>query len=394
MRQKIQIILLIVCIIFIVLLPQPFPAHLLKTDFQVYWSASHLLAQGENFSDPSRLLAVQQQLSGWDDTENVLVTWNPPWLLVWLIPLTFIPFDRASWLWFLINLTFLFTSTTLLWSLYARTPKIRRKSWLGITLAMLFVPTITTLLVGQITTLVLLGMAGFLYFEQRNSFVTAGLFLSLASIKPHLIYVILPTILLSALIYKQWRTIIGFLLPIISGTVVAFLLRPTFLAEYTLLMGSGKVLKYTPPTLSSTISTWLDWPWFKWIGIGILLLFLIGWWFYWRGIKWMDLTAVSLLISVVTAPYGWSFDVIILLIPLLQCFVWVLEKRVSLSVTIFIGLIYILANGILLYQRSLGVSEEAFFWFPLVLAGLYVWCWRVRNPILEDVTTGLPTFVA
>jgi hypothetical protein len=384
MRQKVQIILLAICVIIILLLPQPFPVHLLKADFQVYWSASYLLSQGENFSDPSRLLAVQQQLSGWDDVDNVLVTWNPPWLLAWLIPFTFIEFDLASWWWFLINLALLFTSTTLFWLLYARVPQVRSKSWLGVVVGLLFLPTITTLLVGQITTLVLLGLVGFLYFEQHNKPLQAGLFLSLTSIKPHLIYIILSMILLEALVYKRVRLIAGFFLPILTGTLIAFLLRPTFLTEYLLLMRSGRVLRYIPPTLTSIISEYLNWSWFEWVTIGILLACLIGWWFYWRDITWINLTSVMLLLSLITAPYGWSFDVIILLIPLLQCSIWIVEKRLPPTATILATFVYILANGILLYQRSLAVNEESYFWFPLLLAGLYAWCWKIKRTTREE----------
>jgi hypothetical protein len=386
MRQKIQIILLATCVIIITLLPQPFPAHLLKADFQIYWSASYLLAQGENFSDPSQLLEIQQQLSGWDDKDNILVTWNPPWLLAWLIPFTFIEFDRASWHWFLINLTLLFTSTTLLWLLSGRDPAIRNKSWLGIVVGVLFLPTITTLLVGQITILVLMGIAGFLYFRQQEKPLYAGLFLSLTSIKPHLLYIILPVVFLDAFIFRRWRIIIGFTLPIIVGIVIAFLLRPTFLADYLLLMGSGQVLRYTPPTLSSMISLWLNWPWFKLVSTVLLLSgCLIGWWFYGRGrdMNWVNFSPIALFISVITAPYGWSFDVIVLLVPLLQCCVWMLEKSIPPTVTLLVSLVYILANGVMLYQRSLGVGEEAYFWFPLLLAGLYIWCRAVKRPLKE-----------
>ena len=395
MRQKIKITLLALCVIIIVLLPQPFPAHLLKADFQIYWSASYLLKEGENFSDSVRLLEVQQQLSGWDDTENVLVTWNPPWFLAWLIPFTLLEFDRASWIWFLINLSLLFASTTLLWLLSAQSPRGQRKSWIGIVIAILFMPTLTTLLVGQITTLVLFGLIGFLYFNKQGSYLYAGLLLSLTSIKPHLVYVILPIILLDALIRTRWRIIIGFLIPIGIGTAIALFLRPTFMVEYFLLMNSGRVLKYAPPTLSVALSSWLNLPWIQLMGLIILPLCLLVWWFQWRdkNISWLNLMSVAVFISVITAPYGWSFDVIILLIPILQCLIWIMEKQIPFISTLLIGLAYILSNSILFYQRSIGLSEEAYFWFPLVLLGLYVWCWNVRS-IPSDIMGHEPKLVA
>jgi hypothetical protein len=248
--------------------------------------------------------------------------------------------------------------------------------------------------VGQITLLVLLGLVGFFYFRENEHFFYAGLFLSLTSIKPHLVYIILPIILLDALTSRRWRMIIGFTLPILIGTLIAFLLRPTFLTEYILLMESGRVLRYAPPTLSSMISLWSGWPWFKFVSVLILLASSLGWWFYWRGkdVDLVSIASVTLLVSVITAPYGWSFDVVILLIPLIQCFIWILEKQIPLKVTVLVSLVYILANGTVLYQRTLGVGEEAYFWFPLVLAGLYIWCWKFRIVSEEGGCTGFNEF--
>ena len=103
---------------------------------------------------------------------------------------------------------------------------------------------------------------------------------------------------------------------------------------------------------------------------------------------------MALFISVITAPYGWSFDVVVLLIPLLQCFVWMLEKSIPLTATVLLGLAYILANITVLYQRSLGVGEEAYFWFPLFLALFYVWGWKVKKATLEDSIERSPNLLA
>jgi hypothetical protein len=246
------------------------------------------------------------------------------------------------------------------------------------------------LFVGQITALVLLGLVGFLYFERQGRLFPAGLFLALTTIKPHLAYIIMPIILLDALVRWRWQLLAGFLLPVVGGTAVAFFFRPSFLADYIGLMGSGRVLSYQPPTLSFMLSLWLGWPSLRLIALAILPLCLALWWFKWRkqNIDWLPLTAAMLLLSVMTAPYGWSFDVMVLLVPILLCTVWLAEKQIQPFQAVILVALFFLANILLIYQRSLGVSEEAFFWFPLFLAVLCAWCYYARSKKRTEPVSG------
>jgi hypothetical protein len=376
LKQWLRIALVVVGVVFLGVMPQPFPAHLAKVDFQAYWGASYLLAHSENFSDPVRLFEIQEQLAGWDE-ETPQMTWNPPWLLVLLLPLTLLTFDRASWIWFLINITLVFTSTVLLWDLYASQPETRRRIGLGFLMAFAFIPTLTALLIGQVSTLVLFGLAGFLYYERRQQPFHAGVALALTTIKPHLVYITVPLILLEMARQRRWRTVIGFLAPLLLGVLITFLLRPTFLTEYFSTVGGGGLLYRTVPTLGFFLSRITGWPAIRLMGVVILPLLIVWWWRRGRqsSLNLPDLVASTLLLSLISAPFGWSFDVIIFLVPLLQLLLWMIEGKIAQHRSLAILLLFVAANGVTLYQRSLQLRDDYFFWFPIVMACLYWWGW-------------------
>lgn len=113
------------------------------------------------------------------------------------------------------------------------------------------------------------------------------------------------------------------------------------------------------------------------MGIVILPVALVFWW-YWRHsepVNIHDLTNLTLLLSVITALFGWSFDVIVFLVPIMQLCVWLLEGALSRLQLGSMSGFFVAANGIALYQRSLQMRDDHFFWFPLVMAGLYIWGW-------------------
>lgn len=414
--------------------PQPFPGQLTKVDFQVYWGASYLLGQSENFANPELLYQLQHELTGWDeDTPQLRMTWNPPWLLALLLPLTWLSFDRASWVWFVTNLALIFASSTLLWNYYATRVNTLRHVWLGWLAAFLFIPTLTTLFIGQISLLVLIGLVGFLWFWKRGmggktavSPFLAGLSLSLTTVKPHLVYLVLPLLFLEigwgawqarAGQKKRgwlpnpalWWALAGFGLPILVGLAITFALRPTFLTEYAGTVAWGNLGFRTVPTLGFILYRLTGWPGVRWMGLLILPLVLVGWWLNRRRALAqtnganagrraipMDIwLPIALLLSVITAPFGWSFDQVVLLLPVQQMGVWLVEGRLRRGDAVFVCLAYLAMNGLALAQRFSGARDDAFFWLPIALLFLYLYAaWRSQTIFGAAEPDGLATTTA
>ncbi len=129
MSNSISVAILFVAIVIVLAMPSPLLRGVGESDFRAYWSASYLLTRGENFADPQRLFAVERGFTGWRENYP-MVTWNPPWLLVILAPLTLVSFRQAVWWWLLTNVALAFSSSLVIWNLSVSQANVRRFIWL------------------------------------------------------------------------------------------------------------------------------------------------------------------------------------------------------------------------------------------------------------------------
>ncbi|MCB9418821.1 MAG: DUF2029 domain-containing protein [Ardenticatenaceae bacterium] len=341
-------------------------------DFQAYWSASYLLAHSQNFTDLDLLLQIEQTHTGWTQ-DFVMSTWNPPWLLVLLIPYTWLSFRQAAWLWLLTNISLVFTASVLSWRVNCWINLEAKRDWIPLLMAFLYVPTLVAIFVGQVNTLIYFGLAGFLYFYLANKPFTAGAMLALTLVKPHLVYVTLPIVMLIAARERRWRVWWGLGSLVVLLTGIAFGLRPTFVLDYGRSMATSSILSWQTPTLGGILTLLLGWDWSKWIGVVILPL-TIGLWFWWpdKGtlLTWLNGT---LLISLFTAPFGWGYDAIVLLLPILQMAAWAVTGHLKQLNAILLFLSLLIVNLVLLRLRLQGINEVYYFGLPVVIAGLYMW---------------------
>ncbi len=376
-RRWLQLVVLVGAAAMLILMPSPAPDNLLTNDFQAYWGASHLLSSSRNFTDPDLLLKVEQEATGYDQ-ERPLLTWNPPWFLAWFLPFGVTNFAKATWLWFLTNIALVFASAVMLWQIFARRSTTMPRLWLGLLISFLFMPTVTALLLGQIAALILFGIVAFLWCLERQHPFLAGMALALTTVKPHLVYLVLALVLLELISRKQWRTLAGFFAPLLGGTLVALILRPTFVQEYAALMASNRIIyRITVPTPASFLAELLQLPWLQYAGLLALLGGVLLWWRRRRRgrFEMIQLVVSGLIVSLLTTAYGWSFDFILFLVPVLQVAVWAAEDRLSKRQTAVLALLLIGANALFFYQRTLHLQDKSLVWFPVLFALLYGWAW-------------------
>lgn len=348
-----------------------FPVLAGYSDFQAYWSASYLLAHAQNFTDLDLLLQIEQTKTGWTK-DFVMSTWNPPWLLVLLIPYTWVSFQQAAWLWLFTNIGLVFAASLLGWRAFHSPEREVTGGWVALLLAFLFVPTVLALFVGQVNTLVCFGLTAFLFYYRRDKLFTAGAVLVLTLVKPHLVYVTLPITLLIAAREGRWRVWWGLGSAILLLTGIAFGLRPTFVMDYGRSIATSNLLNWQTPTLGGILTMLWGWGWSKWIGTAVLPLTIAFW--YWRPdratfLTWFNST---LLISVITAPFGWGYDAIVLLLPILQMTLWAITGHLGRLKAGLFFVFLLVADTLLFRQRLQGINEVYYFWLPVAVAVLYV----------------------
>jgi hypothetical protein len=365
------------------LLARPAPAD----DFVQYWAAAKLNAGGQNpyLAENLQPLAVAE---GRPPGPPALM-WYPPWVLALVAPFGLLPYSPAHWLWVLLQLGMVFFSATLIWQLYSGPKKLL---WLAWTVALVFGPTLMMLAVGQISAMVLLGLVGFLWFERRNQLGLAGVFLFLAATKPQLLHLVWFAALLWALQGKRWRFLAGFTVAAAASVAMAVAINPAVLADYLTGPASNPPLAWATPTLGTALLYAFGyarphiWPQ---VLPGILSLVWCA--FYWgrhrRDWRWLNEMPLLLAISVATTAYLWPFDLVVLVILLLQVLAFSLQTG-RLSLRTYLPFLPLLVVDLLALVQALFGPKELFFfvWLPICFLLAYL---IARREMRKSIASGL-----
>lgn len=349
----------------------PLPNRMGQIDFAGYWSASYLLAHSQNFSNDQNLLAVQQTMTTLHESYP-MKTWNPPWLLVLLLPLTWLSFAQASWAWPLFNITLLFVVAIWLHQMGQTNGKPLYFS-LALALLFLFPSTLVALLFGQVNILVLFGLVAFLWANRQKHYFLAGCALALTLVKPQLVYLTLPILLLDCLYNRKWAVFRGLFSALLGLSLIAFLFRPTYLSDYLTTVSGGSLLAWQNPTLSSYLHAISGWEWVRWLGIE-LLVGLLAIWYRYRALvssrMWLE---ISLLLSLISTPFAWSYDFVLLFIPMMAILDELALGNFFSPFRLAVFVIWMIFYGLMYYHRLRSPNELFFFWIPLAVAGIYGW---------------------
>lgn len=341
-------------------------------DFVQYWSASRLLLDGGNPYSPGELLVLQHS-AGWAG-ELALVMWNPPWTLAFTLPFSLLSFGAAQFAWLFVHLLLILAATQALAKLYGVASDNCRWQWVA---ALSFVPTVFVLIIGQISPLVFAAMAGFLVLERRRKDFAAGAMLAVVAIKPHLLYLFWPALLLWSFRYRRWQVLLGAaisllfcaLLPLyfdpqvyrhylelyaLEGVITPFHWpAPTLRNIFPLLLGRGDGWLQSLPTLGGL----------AWLG------------YYWQRHKaqwqWPEQLPVILLVSVTTSFFAWTYDQVVLLPALIEVAAWLKRSKITWYRS-WAVLSYVAVNGLHGTLRFWFAEEFFYFWLAPALTLNYI----------------------
>ena len=89
LKQSLQGVLFACAALILIVMPSPLVPPVGEGDFRGYWSASYLLAHGENFSDSVRLLQVERAQADWRG-DYAIITCHNNFKPYFLYPLTLV----------------------------------------------------------------------------------------------------------------------------------------------------------------------------------------------------------------------------------------------------------------------------------------------------------------
>jgi hypothetical protein len=298
----------------------------LLPDFIEYWAAGRLNLQGQNPYGAAELLSLQRPL-GWLHTAPLMM-WNPPWTLPLVMPLGLFDYRLSRLLWYFLQVLMIVYCADLFWRVYGGPKRSRWVAW-GIALASSY--TIYVLIFGQISPLILLGMAWFvalvehpshsgttpkLIQDPRISDILAGAAAFLISIKPQAFYLFFPLLLIWVIAARRFWILAGLAGAFLLALLTSLAFNPDVIVQYIQAVLNRPPQDWATPTLGYWARRvfgldlfWLQFP-------SVLLGFAWGVW-YWRenSRSWVWAQALPLLavVSLVTTAYAWTHDQVILI---------------------------------------------------------------------------------
>lgn len=335
-------------------------------DFVEYWAAGHLIVRGDNPYDAEKIQQLERQAGR---TADEILMWNPPWTLPLVAPLGLLDCHIAHMLWLILQFGVVLWCADLLWRLYGGPLERRWVAWL---LAITFLPTLFALTVGQISPLVLLGAALFLVFLHQGRDAWAGAATVLLAIKPHLAYLFWIALALWSLRQRRWAVLGGGLLAGLAALGVASLLNPHVLGQYWHTLTHHPPAQYRSPTLGAALRRMFGEEQFRLQFLALLpgLAWLVPYWRHRRETwDWNAQLPPLLLASMLTAAYGaWPFDLVLLLIPVMQ----VASMTARGGGWLPAAAVHVIINGLAAAQLTCEVEYFWFLWMTPALLAAYL----------------------
>ncbi len=354
-------------------------------DYVNYWSAGRLNAQGDNPYNLEQLLTLQHQ-GGWTEPWAI-PTWYPPWALPVLMLFSQFEYSTSRLLWFLVSVCILVFAIIQSWKMYAGPPK---KVWVGLLIGTLFTPTLISLMLGQASPWILLGLMCFLiYVKQPRTYWLAGIFAGLTSIKPQLLILFWITLILWSFHQKKWQVLAGSAVTIIAGFVISIGYNHNVLIEYIQSLQSSPPFYLATPTLGYylRIIFGLDKSWLQFVPTLLGVLWLL---FYWHlkssNWDWLQEIPILLFASLITAPFTWNHDMMVLTPALMQATILLLVSQNRL-VKFSILVVFILANLANLILHKLLDKSWAVWMAPLLLICFLIA--RNQKPVSKNLSQEL-----
>ena len=278
-------------------------------DFVAYWAVGKLLLEGGNPYDVQAILELQRTIGSRFIEAGVVR--NPPWTLPLLIPFASLDFASGWYAWTLSQVALVGGCAVVLWRLFAG--RARPAVAIGLTFA--FPPALFVAIGGQIGGLLLLGLTGFTWAIVRRRDFAAGLFLALLTLKPHVLLPFGIAVLLWTLRERRLRPLVGAAAGVAAGSLVALLLQPDVFSQYVefvRLQVPEEDLVSTPGAALRLLFGF-DRFWVQWlpavVGIGWVIVYFRRRFDGWDWRREMPLLAA---VSWIAAPYGWVYDMVLL----------------------------------------------------------------------------------
>ncbi|MBE7550232.1 MAG: DUF2029 domain-containing protein [Anaerolineales bacterium] len=368
-------------------------------DFFPRWFGGRvLLLEGRNPYEREVALEAQLGLFGryTEPWEDQVAFAYPLYTLFLFWPLVYVPYAAAQAIWMVV-LQFILVIGA---SLCLKLVRWQIPSWLLLLTmlwAVFFYPGARSVILGQFSVVVFgFFVAALWAAEQRRDYI-AGVCLALTTIKPQMVFMLVPLLLLWALTQRRWQIMIGFGSALLILTGTAMLLVPTWLQDFYsgLFAYSDYVGFYSPiENLTRTFAAPIAIPLANGLSLLLAGLMLFSWGQVWlKKPGWFVYALMlTLIIGNLVAFRSATTNHVILYLPLFLWFRRISELDNRGNTVVFLvqtGLNLLLWFGFLKF--IIGTNFEHPFmhgFLPLLLLVLYLADWRGLFSIARKIEAG------
>jgi hypothetical protein len=342
------------------------------SDFAAYWQAGHMLIEGKDIYNSYVWIEERYALGTAFHSEPTFQYPLP--FAVLMMPFGFLPALEGYILWTFLSQLSILVSLMLLLALYKGRPF--GLDLIAVAGIFLLRATFVVLMNGQMLPELLLVIAAAVYLFKKGKWFSGGLILSFISLKPSVGFPILILTSLWLLYKRHWTAIAG----LVSGAIILFfvgaLYNPHWVIDY-LSIGKQSFSKYynfgAQPTiwgLTGLITRVGNWRML--IGISSVCVFIAvdGYFLLSQKISEDPILAISALLPValLIAPYSWSYDQLLLAVPLIFILATISLSRGNLAAGIYMGGTLILVVILVMLAYYLGHD----IWSLLVSVAVWI----------------------
>lgn len=354
LRAASLVVLLIV--VLIILWPALKEFNLIQMDYIQYWAAGYQTLRSQDPYRYETTAEIYREIANSVPNESFLY---PPWLITILLPFSLLPIQASRLVWYFLGFGMLFFSVDRVWALYEGPQKSR---WIVLLLAITFSPAFFALTLGQLSPFTFAGMVLFLWVlrlpeSKRWKYWLVGAAATLMAMKPQGFFLFWAAFLLWSISKKEWRAIFGAMITLGAATLLVSLFVPNILVSFIATSLKNQPILYCTPTLGYWLREIFGADKFTLqyaaplIGIAWLVVF-------WQRKKetwdWTAQMPILAFVSLITSPYSWTHDQVILLLPLLE--VAILAVKIANRKLLMVFLLgWLLLNSVMVVLH---------FWYP------------------------------
>ena len=342
-----------------------------QRDSIAYWTAGRLLLAHADPYDTDKVFEMEQQ-QGYVE-QKPLVLRTPPWSLFMVLGLGVLDAFWAWVVWVAASVAGLLLAMRLCWRIYGAQRIPQNVFWI---VGYLFAPVPACLVAGQMGIMLLLGLVLFLCWEAKRPYL-AGAALILPFAKPHLLSLFWVALIFWVVSRKKWALAIGFVMAFAFACLLPSLFDPRVFGDYREMLRRASVGLEFIPALSGVIRLlfFRRWFWVQFLPVAIGLAWCAQFVAQRRSNwNWQEHAPALIVTSVLTTPYAWLTDEVVVLPAILQAAVWIYVARKNLKVTARIAVfVFALLNLLLLLilRSKIPFATGIYFWSSLVWFSFY-----------------------